>query len=108
MVFLTKLLTVVLALIEGLGIFLSYKSSGIFIGEGFLTGFMVVLSLMTGTALLMWLGEQITTKGIGNGISINSEKQTNPDLLITEDLFKDNSLVISKGKKTHIKVNLVK
>ena len=45
---------------------------------------------------------------IGNGISINSEKQTNPDLLITEDLFKDNSLVISKGKKTHIKVNLVK
>ena len=58
----TKILTVVLALIEGLGIFLSYKSSGIFIGEGFLTGFMVVLSLMTGTALLMWLGEQITTK----------------------------------------------
>lgn len=45
---------------------------------------------------------------IGNGISINSEKQTNPDLLITEELFKDNSLVISKGKKTHIKVNLVK
>ncbi len=45
---------------------------------------------------------------IGNGISINSEKQSNPDLLITEDLFKDNSLVISKGKKTHIKVNLVK
>ena len=44
---------------------------------------------------------------IGNGISINSEKQTNPDLLITEDLFNDNSLVISKGKKTHIKVNLV-
>lgn len=45
---------------------------------------------------------------IGNGISINSEKQTNPDLLITEDLFNDNSLVISRGKKTHIKVNLVK
>ena len=45
---------------------------------------------------------------IGNGISINSEIQTNPDLLITEDLFNDNSLVISKGKKTHIKVNLVK
>ena len=66
----TKMLTIVLALIEGLGIFLSYKSSGIFIGEGFLTGFLVVLSLMTGTALLMWLGEQITTKGIGNGISI--------------------------------------
>ena len=45
---------------------------------------------------------------IGNGISINSCKQTNPDLIITEDLFKNNSLVISKGKKTHIKVNLLK
>lgn len=45
---------------------------------------------------------------VGNGISINSEKQSNPELLITKDLFKDNSLVISKGKKTHIKVNLVK
>lgn len=66
----TKILTIVLALIEGLGIFLSYKSSGIFIGDSSLTGALVVLSLMTGTALLMWLGEQITTKGIGNGISI--------------------------------------
>ncbi len=45
---------------------------------------------------------------IGNGISINSYKQTNPDLIITEDLFENNSLVISKGKKTHIKVNLLK
>ena len=35
---------------------------------------------------------------IGNGISINSEKQTNPDLLITEDLFNDNSLIV--GSKT--------
>ena len=66
----TKLLTVLLALIEGIGIYLSYRSTGIFIGDGFVTGFTVVISLMTGTALLMWLGEQITTKGIGNGISM--------------------------------------
>ncbi len=66
----TKLLTIVLAFIEGLGLYLSYKSSGIFVGDNFLTGFLVVISLMTGTALLMWLGEQITDKGIGNGISI--------------------------------------
>ena len=66
----TKLLTVLLALIEGVGIYLSYKSTGIFIGDGFVTGFTVVISLMAGTALLMWLGEQITTKGIGNGISM--------------------------------------
>lgn len=66
----TKYLTIVLAIVEGLGIYLSYQSSGIFINPGFLTGFMVVLSLVAGTALLMWLGEQITNKGIGNGISI--------------------------------------
>ncbi len=66
----TKMITLVLALFEGLGIYISYSSSGIFINPGFLTGFLVVLSLIAGTALLMWLGEQITSKGIGNGISI--------------------------------------
>ena len=66
----TKMLTIVLALIEGLGIYLSYRSSGIFIDTTFITGATVVISLMAGTALLMWLGEQITNKGIGNGISI--------------------------------------
>ena len=49
----TKLLTVLLALIEGIGIYLSYRSTGIFIGDGFVTGFTVVISLMAGTALLI-------------------------------------------------------
>ena len=44
---------------------------------------------------------------LGNGISINSEKVTDPNMVITEDMFKD-KFIISKGKKTHIKVNLVK
>ena len=66
----TKILTIVLALIEGLGIYLSYRNSGIFIDTGFWTGATVVISLMAGTALLMWLGDQITNKGIGNGISM--------------------------------------
>ena len=66
----TKLLTIVLALIEGIGLYLSYRSSGIFIGSGWVTGLIVVISLMAGTALLMWLGEEITNKGIGNGISM--------------------------------------
>ena len=69
----TKILTLVLAFVEGLGIYLSYKNSNIFKiidGQEFLTGILVVISLMAGTALLMWLGEQITNKGIGNGISI--------------------------------------
>ena len=41
----------------------------------------------------------------GNGISINSEKVTDVNLLITEDMFKE-KFIVSKGKKTHIKVNL--
>ncbi len=64
----TKLLSVVLALIEGLGLYLTYRS--LFVDTEILTGALVVLSLMAGTALLIWLGEQITTKGIGNGISM--------------------------------------
>ncbi len=66
----TKLLALVLSLVQGLGIYIAYKDSGIFIDPGFLTGSMVVLSLVTGTAILMWLGDQITNKGIGNGISM--------------------------------------
>ena len=66
----TKMLTIVLALVEGIGVYLSYKSSGVFVNDEFLTGAMVVIGFMAGTSLLMWLGEQISNKGIGNGISL--------------------------------------
>ncbi len=66
----TKMLTLVLALVEGIGVYLSYRSSGIFVDQTFLTGALVVAGLVAGTSLLMWLGEQITNKGIGNGISL--------------------------------------
>ena len=66
----TKILTIILALVEAIGLFLSYGSSGIFVDTSFLTGAVVVVGLVAGTAILMWLGDQITNKGIGNGISI--------------------------------------
>ena len=66
----TKLLTIVLAVIEAVGLYFTYRSSGIFVDTGFLTGFVFILSLIAGTAILMWLGEQITAKGVGNGISM--------------------------------------
>lgn len=66
----TKILTIVLALIEAVGIFISYKSSQIFINTSFLTGTMIVTALVAGTSILMWLGDEITNKGIGNGISV--------------------------------------
>ena len=70
----TKILTLVLALVEAIGIYLSYSKSyanyGVFIGNGFWSSALIIISLVAGTALLMWLGEQITNKGIGNGISV--------------------------------------
>ena len=66
----TKIISLVLAIIEAIGIYFSYKASGVFIDNGALTGFIVVLSLVAGTSLLMWLGDKITTKGVGNGISM--------------------------------------
>lgn len=66
----TKIITLILSLVEGLGIYLSYKSSGIFVNDSALTGAVAVISLMAGTSLLMWLGDKITSKGVGNGISM--------------------------------------
>lgn len=66
---LTKLISLALAFVEGLGVYFSYKSSGIFV-DGAMTGIVVVASLVAGTSILMWLGDKITSKGIGNGISM--------------------------------------
>ena len=66
----TKIVTLILALVEALVIYFSYKPANVFVHTGFLTGFIVVLSLVAGTAFLMWLGEQISSRGIGNGISM--------------------------------------
>jgi preprotein translocase subunit SecY len=60
--------TVVLALIQGAAI--SYGLRGYLIETNFWTYTIVALSLTAGTAFLMWLGELINEKGIGNGISL--------------------------------------
>ena len=66
----TKILTLVLALIEAIGVFVTYRSSGIFVNTEFSTAALVIISLVAGTSILMWLGDEITNKGIGNGISM--------------------------------------
>ena len=53
----TKIITIVLSFVEAIGIYLSYQKSGVFINPGWLTGCLIVASLVAGTALLMWLGE---------------------------------------------------
>ena len=66
----TKILTIILAIVEALGLYFTYRSSGIFVDTSFLTAVIFIVSLVAGTAILMWLGEQITSKGVGNGISM--------------------------------------
>ena len=67
----TRYGTVLLALIQGYGVAVSLENSqGIVQDPGFYFRFVTTISLLTGTVLLMWLGEQITARGIGNGISL--------------------------------------
>ncbi len=67
----TRYLTIILAVIQSFTIAIGLEKAGDFVlnpGIGFLL--MTVLTLTTGTAFIMWLGEQITDRGIGNGMSL--------------------------------------
>ena len=64
----TRYATVVLALIQALSMVAWMRSA--VIRPSFTTYAVIVLALSAGTAFLMWLGEEITDKGIGNGVSL--------------------------------------
>jgi preprotein translocase subunit SecY len=67
----TRYLTVILSGIQSLGIAWQLQRSGDFVlnpGPGFIL--MTMLTLTTGSAFIMWLGEQITERGVGNGMSL--------------------------------------
>jgi len=67
----THLLTVPLAALQGYGMLMILRSQGVTIEPlGHLTIASVVMTMMAGTIFLVWLGELITERGIGNGISI--------------------------------------
>ncbi len=67
----TRYGTLVLALFQSLGIALALEQSpGLVISPGMGFRMTAVISLVAGTMFLMWLGEQITERGLGNGISI--------------------------------------
>lgn len=73
---LTRYLTVLLAAIQAYGLFVTLHNKGaVNYAEAagvprFVVGLTIVLAFTAGTAFLMWLGEQITGRGIGNGISM--------------------------------------
>jgi len=66
----TRYGTVVLALIQAIGMAIALHKTGAVIVPGFMSYFVITISLTAGTAMLMWIGEMITEKGIGNGISL--------------------------------------
>ena len=71
----TRYSTVGLGLLMGYGYYVmlsNYQSAGLSIitQQGFLPGLVIVLAFTAGSAMVMWLGEQITEFGIGNGISM--------------------------------------
>src|SRR6202000_2607968 len=68
----TRYLTVILGVVQSAAIAIALKSSSgnIVLNPGFGFIIMTVLTLTTGTAFIMWLGEQITDRGIGNGMSL--------------------------------------
>ncbi len=67
----TRYGTLFLALFQGLGIAIALESqAGLVIEPGLMFRLTTVVTLVTGTMFLMWLGEQITERGIGNGISL--------------------------------------
>ena len=66
----TRYLTVALALIESTAMAVGFGRRGLLVEYNFVNAAIVVLTLTAGSALLMWIGERITEKGVGNGISI--------------------------------------
>lgn len=67
----TRYLTVALALIQGTGMTVGMASQGLAYGGGGMSFYIVAItSLVTGAVFMMWLGEQVTERGIGNGISM--------------------------------------
>ena len=67
----TRQLTVVLATFQALGITIALESQpGLVLDPGLMFRFTAMITLVSGTMFLVWLGEQITERGIGNGISM--------------------------------------
>ena len=66
----TRYSTVALGLLLGFAYYTMIKSYGILTETGFLPGLVIVLAFTAGSSVVMWMGEQITEHGIGNGISM--------------------------------------
>lgn len=87
----TRYVTVGLAIIESLALGIAFLRSGYLMYDNALGVIVVVISMTAGSSFLMWIGEQITVKGIGNGISMvllfNIVSRIPLDLMTLSDQF---------------------
>jgi len=67
---LTRYSTVALGILLGFAYYTMLRTNGMIVGTGFWTGAVVVVAFTAGASFVMWMGEQITEFGIGNGISV--------------------------------------
>ena len=66
----TRVVSVALAIIEGIGLSVGFGRSGLLYNYNFLSVAVIVIALTAGSTFIMWLGERITERGVGNGVSI--------------------------------------
>src|ERR1700731_110309 len=66
----TRYITVILSSVQSFGIAMGLEKGGFALNPGWGFRLMTMLTLTTGSAFIMWLGEQITERGVGNGMSL--------------------------------------
>src|ERR1044071_5183372 len=66
----TRYITVILSAVQSFGIAIGLEKGGFALNPGWSFRLMTMLTLTTGSAFIMWLGEQITDRGVGNGMSL--------------------------------------
>ena len=99
----TRYLTVGLALIESAAMAIGFGRQGLLVEYNFVNAAIVVLTLTAGSAFLMWIGERITEKGVGNGnsivlvINILSSVPRDMTSLFTQFVFVEGKSMASRG-----------
>jgi len=87
----TRFVSVALAIIESLGLAIGFGRSGLLDDYGFTSVAIIVVTLTAGSTFVMWLGERVTERGVGNGISIilliNIVSRIPDDLYNLYDMF---------------------
>ena len=66
----TRYGTLALAIVQGTGMTVGMSAQGLFYASGFSVVLVAIVALVTGAMFMMWLGEQISERGVGNGISM--------------------------------------